>query len=267
MSEPSEQAGAAAFFDLDRTLLRGASGPILSEAMRKVGLIPERRLGIESALFKVFDVIGETWPSMFVTRQGARMSNGWALDRVREAAEQAAGPLADHVLPNARKLIDEHHDAGRVVVMATTTPVDLVAPAGGRLGFDDVIATRYGRRDGRLDGTIDGLFVLGQGQGQAVAAVGIRRRHRPRSQLRLLRQLLRRSAAVDRRPSLRGQSRSPAASGSRRFVAGRSCTSTCPAGVPKFLGIEPQKALMLMAQPQLFPWVRFELDGVDKHPR
>ena len=37
-------AGYAAFFDLDRTLLRGASGPVLSEALQRAGIAPARRI-------------------------------------------------------------------------------------------------------------------------------------------------------------------------------------------------------------------------------
>jgi putative phosphoserine phosphatase/1-acylglycerol-3-phosphate O-acyltransferase len=39
-----------------------------------------------------------------------------------------------------------------------------------------------------------------------------------------------------------------------------------PAGVPKFAGLEPQRAIQLLARPQLFPWVRFDVDGVDHIP-
>jgi putative phosphoserine phosphatase/1-acylglycerol-3-phosphate O-acyltransferase len=53
--------------------------------------------------------------------------------------------------------------------MATTTPDDMVRPLAERLGFDDVIATRY-RTDaaGRYDGTFDGEFVWGPGKLRAV---------------------------------------------------------------------------------------------------
>ena len=54
------------------------------------------------------------------------------------------------------------------VVLATTTPYDLVKPLADRLGFDAVIATRYGERDGVYDGTIDGEFVWGSGKYRAV---------------------------------------------------------------------------------------------------
>ena len=225
--------------------------------------------GSNRPLFRVFDVIGETWPSMLVTRQGARMSKGWDVEAVQEAARVAA-ETAGRRSPSgdARKLIDEHRDEGRLLVMATTTPIDLVRPLADRLGFDDVIATPL-RASATVasTGRIDGPFVWGKGKAAApstdwaatndIDLVG---------ELRLLRQLLRRSPAVDRRPPDRGQPRSPADRRSPRCGAGRSVHFDVPQGVPKFLGVEPQKALMLVAQPQLFPWVRFDLDGVDKVP-
>ena len=57
--------------------------------------------------------------------------------------------------------------------MATTTPEDLIRPLAEALGFDDVIATRYGRRAGHYDGTIDGEFVWGKGKARSVAGVGL----------------------------------------------------------------------------------------------
>ncbi|HNH97257.1 MAG TPA: HAD-IB family hydrolase, partial [Microthrixaceae bacterium] len=165
----SSDRRAAAIFDLDRTLLIGASGPILSEALRRAGVVSGSTQGIESVMFKVFDLIGETYPSMLVSRQGARVARGWPVDAVREAARWAAEPLADAVLPYARQLIDEHRAAGRLLVMATTTPADLIRPLADRLGFDDVVATRYGTEDGRYDGTIDGEFVWGRGKARAVS--------------------------------------------------------------------------------------------------
>ena len=98
--------------------------------------------------------------------------------------------------PFARLLIDEHHEAGRKVVMATTSPFDLVQPLADALGIDDVIATRYGERDGAYDGTIDGLFVWGPGKLAGRAQLGRRPRRRRGRELGLLRQRLRPAAAV-----------------------------------------------------------------------
>ncbi|MFM7069040.1 MAG: HAD family hydrolase, partial [Actinomycetes bacterium] len=164
----SRSAGAA-FFDLDRTLLAGGSGPIIGEALRKVGLLTSRSAGLESVAFKFFDLFGETYPSMLVTRQGARVANGWSVDLVERAAAMAADPLRRAVLPYAHHLFDEHRAAGRSLVMATTTPSTLIEPLAAALGFDHVIATHYGQRDGHFDGTIDGEFVWGKGKARAVA--------------------------------------------------------------------------------------------------
>ena len=107
-SSRTPEPRGAAFFDLDRTLLSGASGPVISEALRQVGLIGSATGTIESIAFGIFNLIGETWPSMFVSRQGARAARGWSVDLVQEAAEHAAEPLAEKVLPYAAQLIEQH---------------------------------------------------------------------------------------------------------------------------------------------------------------
>ena len=43
--------------------------------------------------------------------------------------------------------------------LATTTPHDLVAPLAERLGFDDLVATRYAEEGGSYTGALEGEFV------------------------------------------------------------------------------------------------------------
>src|SRR4051812_37297071 len=148
---------SAAFFDLDRTLLTGASGPMFSRMLKRVGLLPDRTIPGESLVFKFFDVVGETLPSMVVTRQMARAASGWDRSLVQEAGELAAARLVDEVPGFAKGMIAKHHAEGRKVVMATTSPYDLVRPLAQALGIDDVIATKYGEVDGRYDGSVDGF--------------------------------------------------------------------------------------------------------------
>src|SRR5207302_1335761 len=79
-------------------------------------------------------------------------------------SEQAAERLAKEIVPYARALLDEHRKAGRPVVMATTTPYDMVAPLAARLEIDDVVATRYAVRDDVYTGGLEGPFVWGRGK-------------------------------------------------------------------------------------------------------
>src|SRR5690349_2184827 len=142
----------AAFFDLDRTLLRGASGPLISEALAGAGLVDARALRAQGPIYRIFDLIGETLPSMVLARGAAVAARGWSADAVRQAGKVAAERLEELVAPYARPLIADHKAAGRAVVLATTTPFDLVCPLAERLGFDDVVATRYAEVDGAYTG-------------------------------------------------------------------------------------------------------------------
>ncbi len=256
----------AAFFDLDRTLLAGASGPAYSRALRDAGVVTAPNVPGEGLLFKVFDVIGETIPAMLLTRQAARMAKGWDPAAVQAAAKEAATTLVDRVLPYARLLIAQHRDEGRPVVMATTTPVDLVTPLAELLELDDVIATRYGLDGaGAYDGTIDGEFVWGPGKLAAVRAWaeahGVR-----------LRDSYAYSDSFYDTPLLSAVGHPTAVNPDLRLVGVAAVRRwpvlhlDVPPGVPKLGGIEPQQVLQAFARPELFPFARFHIEGVEHIP-
>ena len=232
---PEAKAGtarSAAFFDLDRTLLSGASGPAISAALRTAGLMGDRGLPGQDFLFQAFNIFGENRPAMMLTRQAASLAANWSREKAQQAGTLAADALEQLVQPYAWSVIDEHRQAGRLIVLATTTPYDLVKPLADRLGFDAVIATRYGERDGVYNGTIDGEFVWGHGKYRAVQEWADEANVRPRRELRLLRQLLRRAAAQRGRPSGGGQPRSadaPAGAGTAMAHAlPRRSARACP---------------------------------------
>ncbi|MFM7063108.1 MAG: HAD-IB family hydrolase, partial [Actinomycetes bacterium] len=260
------QPRGAAFFDLDRTLLAGGSGPIIGEAFRRVGLLSDRSKGLESLAFRMFDLVGETYPSMLITRQGARAASGWSVELVEKAAELAAEPLRRAVLPYAHHLFDEHREAGRPLVLATTTPVTLVAPLAAALGFDDVIATTYGEQDGRFDGTIDGEFVWGKGKARAVAEwAGAHDVD--------LDQSFAYSDSYYDVPLLSMVGHPRAVNPDPRMLAMATLRRwpvlhlDVPDGIPKLVGVEPQQVLFQLARPQFMPWVRIRTAGVEKLPR
>lgn len=160
---------SAAFFDLDRTIIRGASGRVFSAAMRDAGLLG-RSIPGESLLFGVFDLFGENLPSMVLARQAAALAKGRSRNAVRAVARAAVPALAEMAQPYLEGVLAEHRVAGRSVVLATTTPIDLVEPFAESLGMDAVIATRYGLEDDgdTYNGTIDGNFVWSTGKLDAV---------------------------------------------------------------------------------------------------
>jgi putative phosphoserine phosphatase/1-acylglycerol-3-phosphate O-acyltransferase len=258
----------AAFFDLDRTLLRGASGPILTGALRSVGLISDRTVPGENLLYRLFDAIGENRPSMLLARQGARFSRGQVQATVQEAGALAAELLAPMVCAYAAPIIQSHREAGRPLVLATTSPYDLVRPFAERIGLDHVIATRYGvDDDGNYDGSIDGHFVWGPGKLAAAKEwaddhdVDLDASWAYSDSFYDVPLL----SAVEHPTVVNPDPRMLAVAMLRRWPV-RYLDK--PPGVPKLLGtVEPAQALLPFARPELIPYARFDIAGTDKIPK
>jgi putative phosphoserine phosphatase/1-acylglycerol-3-phosphate O-acyltransferase len=258
----------AAFFDLDRTLIRGASGRVFSAAMRDAGLL-SRSIPGESVLFGVFDLFGENLPSMVLARQAAALSKGRSRSAVRTAAAHAVEGLEHLLQPYARGVIESHRSAGRSVVIATTTPVDLIAPFAAHLGVDDVIATRYGvGSDGdTFDGTIDGPFVWSTGKLDAVRAwaaahdVDLAQSYAYSDSV-FDAPLL---DAVGHPHVVNPDVRLVALAAAKRWPTLHLDVAPGVARVP-FVGGEVQGLLLRLVKPTLFPYVRWEFEGVEHIP-
>jgi putative phosphoserine phosphatase/1-acylglycerol-3-phosphate O-acyltransferase len=166
---------SAAFFDLDRTLLRTSSTPAISAALFYAGLVDRRDVPGQSLVLGFYDRFGETLPSMALARAAALAQRGWAVEAVAAAAEVAAERLEGALAPHAWNLIERERSSGRLLVLATTTPEHLVRPFAQRMGFDDVVATRYATatdEEGveRFTGRLAGRFVWSRGKLDAVRA-------------------------------------------------------------------------------------------------
>ncbi|MEO5680026.1 MAG: HAD-IB family hydrolase [Acidimicrobiales bacterium] len=255
----------AAFFDMDRTLLRGASGPVISRALRAAGLVSERTIPGESVMYAMFDLVGETLPLMALARGAARLAKGWDAAQLRAIGVDVADELAEAVTPYARPLIQAHQAAGRLAVLATTTPDHLVRPLAERLGFDDVIATRYREQGGAFTGGLEGEFVWATGKRSAVRAWA------RRSEVDLDASYAYTDSVYDL-PLLRAVGHPWAVNPDPRLLAVATLARwpvlhlDVPPGVPKLLGLEPYDLLKLVASPAAFPYARFHLHGVEHIP-
>ena len=257
----------AAFFDLDRTLVAGATGEVFSEAMREAGLT-SRPIPGERLLFGLFNTIGETLPAMILTRQGASISKGRSQQAMRDAAHGVAERLVGMVQPYAHAAFEGHREAGRPLVLATTTPLDLVESFADALGFDGVVATRYGvDADGNYDGTLDGPFVWSAGKLAAVEAWAAENHVD-------LDESWAYSDSVYDTPLLAAVGHPVVVNPDPRMVvmaAARRWPTLhldVPPGVAKLpvVGVEVQRLAMQFARPSVYPYVRFDIDGVENIP-
>ncbi len=256
---------SAAIFDLDRTLIPGSSGIALGRALRAVGLAP-REVPFDRWFYAAYQALGESYPWMQLTRLGARLTAGWPVAKVQEAARAAAGELLAEVQPWARVLLEEHRERGRILVLATTTPHDFVAPFADALGFHDVVSTRYEVREGRYSGRIDGPFVWGRAK---LGAVGEWAELNDVS----LRECFAYSdsfydasllSAVAHPVAVNPDPRLHLLATLRRWNVHHL---DAPPGVVKIAGRELQDLGRPFVQPALLPYARFDVAGVEAIPR
>jgi putative phosphoserine phosphatase/1-acylglycerol-3-phosphate O-acyltransferase len=267
----AEVGTGAAFFDLDRTLLLGASGPVLAGALGRAGVVPNRTLPGQGLLYRAYDRFGESLPAMALARAAAAAVRGRRRAAVAAAAESAVDGLLEMVAPYAVALMEEHHEAGRPVVLATTTPRDLIEPLARRLGLDDVIATRYqvtvdAKGVERYTGRLDGAFVWAAGKLTAVrwwaAEHGVE-----------LSDSWAYSDSVYDVPLLSSVGHPVAVNADPPLAVVATLRRwpqlhlDAPPGVPKLIGIEPFDLVKTFVRPEAFPYARFDIAGTENIPR
>ncbi|KQY62692.1 MULTISPECIES: HAD family hydrolase [unclassified Nocardioides] len=147
----------AAFFDLDKTIIAKSSTLAFSKPFQAGGLI-SRRAVLRSAYAQfVYLVGGADHDQMEKLRQFmSQLCAGWNVATVREIVAETLHNIVDPlVYDEAVSLIEEHHLAGREVIIVSTSGAEVVGPIGEMLGADRVIATRLEIVDGKYTGEID----------------------------------------------------------------------------------------------------------------
>lgn len=161
---------AAAFFDLDRTLIAGTSLlPVGLEAWRQ-GLANNSEMTKWATEAVAFILLGdkddasseEVRSDMLAQIAGASAS----------AVDGLGGAVLPHlekkVRPEAHKLITMHQEAGRDTWIVSASPEKVVEPLAGALGMTGAIGTKGEIVDGHYTGKLDGPFVYGAGKAEAI---------------------------------------------------------------------------------------------------
>lgn len=255
--------GGAVFVDLDRTLLRRASGRALHAALEAEGVA--RAMPGDSLLYEIYDRVGETVPAMALARAAALAARGWAQRDVQRAGERAVPALVDLVAPFAPGRLAQLRGRGLRLVLTTTTPLDMITPFAEALGFDDVIATRYEVRDGRYTGRLEGGFVWGIGKLLAARrwasgkGVDLGLCHACSDSVFDLPLL----SSVGWPHAVNPDLSLGAVALARRWPIEYWDR---PPGVPSLMGLEPYHLLRPWVRPELFPYARFEVEGLEHIP-
>jgi HAD superfamily hydrolase (TIGR01490 family) len=168
---------AGAFFDVDNTLMRGAS---IYHFAR--GLAARKMFGAR-------DLARMTWGQAYFRLRGAE--NSEHIDAARQAAlafvaghnvtdivrlgeEIYDDTMADRIWAGTRELTQRHLRAGQRVWLVTATPVELASILSRRLGLTGALGTVAETRDGVYTGRLVGGLLHGEAKAAAIQALAAR---------------------------------------------------------------------------------------------
>src|SRR5665811_639017 len=136
----------------------------------KAGLLNRRALlkaGIAQISYRMF---GADHDQMERAR-GEMMAiiRGWDQQQLRDIARETVDEVvAPMVFAEALAIIDEHLNAGRLVVIVSSSAEEIVEPLASHLRVDRVIATRAAvADDGLYTGEIE-FYAYGEGKAEAI---------------------------------------------------------------------------------------------------
>jgi HAD superfamily hydrolase (TIGR01490 family) len=133
----------AAFFDLDKTVIAKASMVAFGRPLYREGLI-SRSLVLRSLWGQlVYMHLGASDEKLARMRESVlALTKGWDQQKIRSIiAETLVDVVEPIIYSEAADLIEEHRAAGRLVVIISASPAEIVDPLGHYLGVDKVIAS------------------------------------------------------------------------------------------------------------------------------
>jgi len=174
--KPGDDLTAAAFFDVDNTMMQGASifhfarGLAARKFFTTQDLVRFARRQIK------FRLSGEDADDMGVARQDAlSFVAGRRVEELHRFGEEIYDELmADKIYAGTRALAQRHLDAGQRVWLVTATPMELAQVIADRLGLTGALGTVAESVDGVYTGALVGEMLHGRAKASAVRALAAR---------------------------------------------------------------------------------------------
>ncbi len=144
----------AAFFDLDRTLLRRSSALALAGSFRRHGLISRWQLLRAVGWQLLFAARGASHEAVRrAAEDGLRVLAGYTPEQLRDLVADAMEPiLRPLVYAEPLHLVQQHHERGEPVYIVSATLQEIVDAIAADLGFDGALGTVCEVKDGKFTG-------------------------------------------------------------------------------------------------------------------
>jgi HAD superfamily hydrolase (TIGR01490 family) len=145
---------AAAFFDLDRTLIRRSSALALAGSFRRHGVIGRGQLAKAAAWQLLFAARGAGAETVRkAAEDGLMILRGFRVDDLRSLVADAMEPvLKPLVYGEPLRLVQRHRERGEPVYIVSATLQEIVEELAFELGFDGAIGSVCEVEDGVYTG-------------------------------------------------------------------------------------------------------------------
>ena len=173
----TEDPTGAAFFDVDNTVMRGASIFHFAVGLARRNFFSGRELvgfGVKQVKF-VLSGSEDVEDMASATEAALSFVEGRSVEElVRLSEEVFDDTMIDKLIPGSLALAQGHLDAGQQVWLVTATPVELAALIATRLGLTGALGTVAEIRNGIYTGHLDGPPLHGLAKAEAIRALAAR---------------------------------------------------------------------------------------------
>jgi len=168
---------AAAFFDVDNTVIQGASIFHLARGMHRRKFFTTRE--IAGAMWKqlYFRVAGVENPEHVADTRTAALSfiAGHTVAELEQLGEEIFDEaMAARVWPGTKALAQIHLDLGQRVWLVTAAPVEIASIIARRLGLTGALGTVAEHESGVYTGRLVGDLLHGPAKAEAINALAVR---------------------------------------------------------------------------------------------
>ncbi|WP_440067927.1 HAD family hydrolase [Streptosporangium sp. OZ121] len=175
MAEPDPVA--AAFFDVDNTMMRGASIYHFARGLASRGLFTSKDLFRFAIGQVVFRIRGDENPAHIDEARETALAfvAGSKVEEIVRLGEEIYDEvMADRIWAGTRAIAQAHLDAGQRVWLVTATPVELARVIAQRLGLTGALGTVAETENGVYTGRLVGDLLHGPAKAEAVKALARR---------------------------------------------------------------------------------------------
>ncbi len=176
LDTPADPASAA-FFDVDNTVMQGASIFHLARGLHRRDFFTTRE--ILGAIYKqvYFRVVGVEDPEHVAETRHSALAfiAGHTVTELEELGEEIFDEaMAHRIWPGTRALAQLHLDQGQRVWLVTAAPIEIASIIARRLGLTGAMGTVAEHVDGVYTGRLVGDLLHGPAKGEAIKALAAR---------------------------------------------------------------------------------------------